>query len=78
VYEYIRKFNYLAHYGTHHVDIDDKKVELFRKGLSHPLHDRLVLFRDVSFNTLASAIIDQEGTYRALLNEEEKKRRGPC
>jgi hypothetical protein len=25
VYEYIRKFNYLAQYNTHHVDSDEKK-----------------------------------------------------
>jgi hypothetical protein len=37
VYEYIEKFNYLAKYGTHHVDTDDKNVELFRKELSLPL-----------------------------------------
>jgi hypothetical protein len=29
VYEYIKKFNYLAQYGTHHVDTDEKKAELF-------------------------------------------------
>jgi hypothetical protein len=37
VYEYIKKCNYLAQYGTHHVDTDDKKAELFRRGLSLPL-----------------------------------------
>jgi hypothetical protein len=26
VYEYIRKFNYLAQYGTHHVHTDEKKT----------------------------------------------------
>jgi hypothetical protein len=75
VYEYIKKFNYLAQYGTHHVDTDDKKAELFRKGLSLPLQDRLVLFRDLSFNALVSAMIEQEGNYRALLVEEEEKRK---
>jgi hypothetical protein len=34
VYEYIRKFNYLAQYGTHHVDNNEKMVELFKRGLS--------------------------------------------
>jgi hypothetical protein len=29
VYEYIKKFNYLAQYSTHHVDTDEKKAELF-------------------------------------------------
>jgi hypothetical protein len=42
VYEYIRKFNYLAQYGTHHVDTNEKKIELFRRGLSLPLQDGLV------------------------------------
>jgi hypothetical protein len=69
VYEYIRKFNYLAQYSTHHIDTDDKKAELFRKGLSLPLQDRLVQFHDLSFNTLVSVMIEEEGTYRALLAE---------
>jgi hypothetical protein len=37
VYEYIKKFNYLAQYSTHDVDTDEKKAELFREGLSTPL-----------------------------------------
>jgi hypothetical protein len=57
------------------VDTDEKKAELFRKGLSLLLQDRLVLFCDVSFNALVSTVIYQEGTYRALLDEEEKKRK---
>jgi hypothetical protein len=46
VYEYIKKFNYLAQYGTHHVDMDDKQTELFKKELSLPLQDRLVIVDD--------------------------------
>jgi hypothetical protein len=57
VYEYNRKFNYLAQYGTHHVNTDEKKVELFRSGLSLLLQDRLVWFQDMSFNTLVSVVI---------------------
>jgi hypothetical protein len=57
VYEYNRKFNYLAQYGTHHVNTDEKKVELFRRGLSLLLQDRLVWFQDMSFNTLVSVVI---------------------
>jgi hypothetical protein len=59
VYEYIEKFNYLAQYGTHHVDTDDKKAELFTKRLSLPLQDRLVRFRDISFNAIVSVVIEQ-------------------
>jgi hypothetical protein len=53
----------VAQYGTHLVDTDEKKTELFRKGLRLPLQDCLVLFCDVSFNALVSDAIDQEGTY---------------
>jgi hypothetical protein len=43
VYEYIQEFNNLAQYGSHHVDTDAKKAELFRKGLTIQLQDRLIL-----------------------------------
>jgi hypothetical protein len=75
VYEYIRKFIYLAQYSYHHVDIDEKMVELFRRGLSLPLQDRLVRFHDMSFNALVSVAITQDGSYRVLLVEEEEKRK---
>jgi hypothetical protein len=76
VYEYIEKFNYMAQYDTHHVDTDEKKAELFRRGLGLSLHDCLVQFYDLSFNALVSATIEQEGTYRALLEEDEKEGHG--
>jgi hypothetical protein len=44
VYEYIERFNYLAQYCTYHVDTDEKKAELFKRGLSFPLQDHLVRF----------------------------------
>jgi hypothetical protein len=50
VYEYIKRFNNLQQYGAYHIDTDEKKAELFRKGLSLPLQNRLVLFRDLSFD----------------------------
>jgi hypothetical protein len=75
VYEYIEKFNYLSQYGTHHVDTDEKKAELFRRGLNLPLQDRLVQFHELSFDALVNVLIDQDGTYRALLVEEEEKRK---
>jgi hypothetical protein len=75
VYQYIKKFNYLAQYGTHHVDTKGKKAELFRIGLSLLIQDRLVRFQDMSFNTLVSVAIAQDATYRALLAEEEEKRK---
>jgi hypothetical protein len=75
VYEYIQEFNNLAQYGSHHVDSDVKKAELFRKGLTIQLQDRLILSQNLSYNEIASAAIDQEGTMKACEAAEEKKRK---
>jgi hypothetical protein len=75
VYEYIQEFNNLAQYGGHNVDTDVKKVELFRKGLTIQLQDRLILSQNLSYNELASAAIDQEGTMKACEAAEQKKRK---
>jgi hypothetical protein len=75
VYEYIQEFNNLAQYGSHHVDTDAKKAELFRKGLTIQLQDHLILFQNLSYNKLASAAIDQEGTMKPCEAAEEKKKR---
>jgi hypothetical protein len=75
VYEYIQEFNNLTQYGSHHVDTDAKKAELFRKGLTIQLQDRLILSQNLSYNELASAAIDQEGTMKACKAVEEKKRK---
>jgi hypothetical protein len=34
VYKYTLEFKNLTQYGSHHVDTDAKKAELFRKGLT--------------------------------------------
>jgi hypothetical protein len=75
VYEYIQEFNNLAQYGIHHVDTDAKKAELFRKGLTIQLQDRLILSQNQSYNELASAAIDQDGTMKTCEAVEEKKRK---
>jgi hypothetical protein len=75
VYEYIQEFNNLAQYGSHHVDTDAKKAELFRKGLTIQLLDRLILSQNLSYNELASASIDQEATMKACEAAKEKKRK---
>jgi hypothetical protein len=75
VYEYIQEFNNLAQYGSHHVDTDAKKVELFHKGLTIQLQDHLILSQNLSYNELASAAIDQEGIMKACEAVEEKKRK---
>jgi hypothetical protein len=57
------------------VDTDAKKVKLFHKGLTIQLQDRLILSQNLSYNELASAAIDQEGTMKACEVAEEKKRK---
>jgi hypothetical protein len=73
--EYTQEFNNMAQYGGHHVDTDAKKAKLFRKGLTIQLQDRLILSQNLSYNELASAAIDQEGTMKACEVAEEKKRK---
>jgi UDP-galactopyranose mutase len=75
VYEYIQQFNNLAQYRSHHVDTDAKKAEIFRKGLTIQLQDCLILSQNLSYNELASAAIDQEGTMKAYETAEEKMRK---
>jgi hypothetical protein len=59
------------------VDTNEKNVELFTEGLTLLLLDRLVLFRDMSFNALVSVAIDQEGTYQAFWMKKRRRGRGP-
>jgi hypothetical protein len=75
VYEYTKEFNNLAQYGGHHIDTNEKKVELFYKGLTMQLQDRLIHFPNLTYNELASATIDQEGTMKACEVAKEKKRK---
>jgi hypothetical protein len=67
VYDYVRQFNSLAQYGSYHVSTDEKKANLFRTGLTVQLN----MFSNLSYNELASAAIDKEGSMKA----EEKKRK---
>jgi hypothetical protein len=60
------------------VDTDAKKVELFCKGLTIQLQDHLILSQNLSYNELASAAIDQEGTMKTYEATEEKKRKRQC
>jgi hypothetical protein len=75
IYEYIQEFNNLAEYEDHHVDTDANKVKLFHKGLIIQLQDRLILSQNLSYNDLASAAIDQEGTMKTCEAAKEKKRK---
>jgi hypothetical protein len=72
------EFNNLAQYRVHHIDMDAKKVELFRKGLTIQLQDCLILSPNLSYNELASATIDQEGTWRPVQRLKIGRGRGSC
>jgi hypothetical protein len=74
VYEYSKKFNHLSQYGSYHADTDEKKMSLFRQGLSPVLREHLTLFRGCTLNELVSACIEQEDGCCACLEEERKKR----
>jgi hypothetical protein len=74
VYEYSKKFNHLSQYGSYHADTDEKKMSLFRQGLSPVLREHLTLFRGCTLNELVIASIEQEDACHARLEEERKKR----
>jgi hypothetical protein len=75
VYDYTRKFNILAQYGTYHVNTDEKKDNLYREGLTIHRQDRLVQFSILSYDDLVSAAIDQERLMKAVAEADEKKRK---
>jgi 4-diphosphocytidyl-2C-methyl-D-erythritol kinase len=75
VYDYTRKFNTLAQYGTYHVDTDENKANLYHEGLTIHLQDHLVQFINLSYNDLVSAAIDQERLMKAVAKADEKKRK---
>jgi hypothetical protein len=73
VYEYSKKLNHLSQYDSYHADTDEKKMSLFRQGLSPVLCEHLTLFWGCTLNELVSASIEQEDACRACLEEERKK-----
>jgi hypothetical protein len=75
MFDYTRQFNTLAQYGSYHIDMDEKKANLFCDGLTIQLQDRLIQSPNFSYNELASAAIDQERTMKAVAEVEEKKRK---
>jgi hypothetical protein len=55
--------------------MDEKKANLYHNGLTIQLHDHLVLSPNLSYNDLASAVIDQERMMKAVDEANEKKRK---
>jgi hypothetical protein len=75
VFDYTRQFNTLAQYGTYHVDTNEKKANLYRAGLTIHLQERLVHLSSLSYDKLASTVIDQERMMKAVVEADEKKRK---
>jgi hypothetical protein len=75
VFDYTRQFNTLAQYGTYHIDTDEKKANLYCVGLTIHLQEHLVHLSSLSYNELASAVIDQERMMKVIAEPDEKKRK---
>jgi hypothetical protein len=75
VFDYTRQFNTLAQYGSYHIDMDEKKANLYRAGLTIHLQERLVYRSSLSYNEWASAATDQERMMKAVAEADEKKRK---
>jgi hypothetical protein len=67
VYEYNKRFNHLSQHDSYHSNNDEKKMVLFRRGLSPVLQEHLTLFWGCTMNELVSASIEQEGTCHARI-----------
>jgi hypothetical protein len=75
VLKYAHAFNDLCQYVGYHADTDEKKRDMFRRGLSTKLRDRLNTVRANSYNELVNMAISQED--RITTRQAEKKRKTP-
>jgi hypothetical protein len=67
VLQYAQAFNDLCQYARYHADTDEKKRDMFRRGLNTKLRDRLNTVRANNYNELVNMAISQA----------EKKRKTP-
>ena len=73
--QYAQAFNDICQYTGYYADIDEKKRDRFRRGLSTKLRDRLNTVRANSYNELVNLAISQEDCITA--RHAEKKRKIP-
>jgi hypothetical protein len=71
----MRQFNTLAQYGTYHTNMDEKKANLYRAGLTIHLQECLVHLSSLSYNELMSEAINQERMMKAVVEADEKKQK---
>jgi predicted PolB exonuclease-like 3'-5' exonuclease len=75
VLQYAQAFNDLCQYTGNHADSDEKKRDLFHRGLNTKLRERLNTVWVDSFNELVNLAISQEDCIVA--HRTEKKRKAP-
>jgi predicted PolB exonuclease-like 3'-5' exonuclease len=73
--QYAQAFNDLCQYVGYHVDINEKKRDMFRRGLNTKLRDRPNTVRANNYNELVNMAISQEDCITA--RQAEKKRKTP-
>jgi hypothetical protein len=73
VFDYLRQFNTLAQYGSYHVNMDEKKANLYRARLTIHLQEHLIQFASLSYNELVSTAIDQERMMKVIAKDNERK-----
>jgi hypothetical protein len=49
VFDYMRQFNTLAQYRSYHIDTDEKKVNLYRAGLTIHMQEHMVHLSSLSY-----------------------------
>ena len=74
VLQYAQAFNHLCQYAGHHANIDSKKRDRFRRGLTTKLKERLNLVQPNTYNELVNLAITQEDCIAA--HRAEKKAEG--
>jgi hypothetical protein len=75
IFDYMRQFSTLAQYGSYHVDMDEKKANLYREGLTVHLQEHLGLSPNLSYNELLSAAIDPKRLLKAIVEADEKRKK---
>jgi hypothetical protein len=75
VFDYTRQINTLAQYGSYHIDMDEKKANLYHARLTIHLHERLGMFTSPSYNELVSAAINQQRLMKAVAEVDKKRKR---
>jgi predicted GIY-YIG superfamily endonuclease len=73
VFEYAQKFNNLCEYGGYHVDMDEKKMDHFRRGLDEELYERINPIKIETYHELVDLAISQEDAMKRAQKARKRK-----